>query len=406
MATHTHPFPTPVKIWLFTGIAMVFFQVVIGGITRLTDSGLSITEWAVIQGTIPPLNAEAWEEARQAYMDHAIGQVQMKWSGPLYPEGIPMDEFKFIYFWEYFHRLWARLMGFVFLIPFVIFWRKGWLSRRLMSMLGRVVVLTALVAVFGWIMVKSGLNTPEFAWVNGYKLTIHLSLATSVFAYLIWVTLHVVQPETQDEHNKRLRTFSWRITAVIILQIIFGGLMAGVKAGLLFNHFPHMEINTADGSWIWIAEVLKDQSKWAWENMMAYNSKEGAGFAAALIQLVHRGTAYLLCVLIPIFFWYVRSIHRSVALTRGATAVLLLLIAQVTLGILTLLNAVGQIPLLLGVLHQAGGLLLLGAMLYVNYQFSHGGEHVLRTVPPIEAVVTSSWFSSNERYNIGPALTF
>lgn len=391
MATATQPFPKAVKIWLFIGVVMVFFQVVIGGITRLTDSGLSITEWAVIQGTLPPLNPAEWEEARQAYMEHAIGQVNMKWSGPLYPEGIPMEEFKFIFFWEYFHRLWARLMGFVFLIPFLLFWRKGWLSKPLMGMLGRVVALTALVAVFGWIMVKSGLDTPQFAWVNGYKLTIHLSLATAVFAYLIWVTLHVVQPKTQDEHNKRLRTFSWRVTAVIAIQIVFGGLMAGVKAGLLFNHFPHMEINTTDGSWIWIAEVLKDQSKWTWNNMMAYNSPEGAGFAAALIQLVHRGTAYLLCVLIPIFYAYVRRIHRSKALTRGATAVLLILIAQVTLGILTLLQAVGQIPLLLGVLHQAGGLLLLGAMLYVNYQFSDGGKHILRKAPqpqqPLDASV-------------------
>jgi len=168
---------------------------------------------------------------------------------------------------------------------------------------------------------------------------------------------------------------------VIALQIVFGGLMAGVKAGLLFNHFPHMEINATDGSWTWIAEVLKDQSKWTWANMMAYNSPEGAGFAAALIQLLHRGTAYLLCVLLPIFFWYVSRIHRSTALTRGATAVFIILVAQVTLGILTLLQAVGQIPLLLGVLHQAGGLLLLGAMLYVNYQFSYGGQQVLRKVP-------------------------
>lgn len=377
----TQPFPKAVKLWLLAGIVMVFFQVVIGGITRLTDSGLSITEWAVIQGTIPPLDAASWEDARQEYMAHAIGQVSMKWSAPLYPEGIPMDEFKFIYFWEYFHRLWARLMGFVFLIPFLIFWRKGWLSKRLMLMLARVVVLTGLVAIFGWIMVKSGLDTPQFAWVNGYKLTIHLSLATAVFAYLIWVTMHVIQPDTQDEHNKRLRIFAWRITAVVVLQIVFGGLMAGVKAGLLFNYFPHMEINTTDGSWTWIADVLKDQSKWTWSNMMAYNSPEGAGFAAALIQLVHRGTAYVLCLLIPIFFGYVRRIHRSKALSRGAVAVLLILIAQVTLGVLTLLNAIGEIPLLLGVLHQAGGLLLLGAMLYINYQFSDGGHAVLRKAP-------------------------
>lgn len=382
MAQKKQPYPRAVKIWLLIGVFMVLCQVIIGGITRLTDSGLSITEWAVIQGTLPPLNAEAWGIARQEYMEHAVGQVNMKWSGPLYPEGIPMDEFKFIYFWEYFHRLWARLMGFVFLIPFVIFWRKGWLSRPLMKRLGGVVALTMLVALFGWIMVKSGLDTPELAWVNGYKLTIHLSLATLVFAALIWVALLVVQPQTSDGHNKRLKRYAWRVTMIIGLQIVLGGLMAGIKAGLLFNHFPHMEINSTDNSWIWIADVLKDHSKWTWENMRAYNSEEGAGFAAALIQLLHRGTAYLLCFLIPIFYRYTRRIHKSSALAIGSNLLMLILIGQVVLGILTLLNGIGQIPLLWGVLHQAGGLLLLGVMLFVNYQFSAGGAHVLR---PVEA---------------------
>lgn len=378
MAKETKMFSTSVKIWLLIGVVMVFCQVVIGGITRLTDSGLSITEWAVIQGTIPPLDAEAWETARQNYMDHAIGQVKMKWSGAMYPDGIPMSDFKFIYFWEYFHRLWARTMGFVFLIPFLIFWRRKMLSKPLMIMLGKVVSLTMLVAVFGWIMVKSGLDTPEFAWVNGYKLTIHLSLATIVFGYLWWVTLHTIQPHVTDEHNKRLRTFAWRITIIICFQIVLGGLMAGIKAGLIFNHFPHMEISATDDSWIWIADVLKDYSKWTWENMRAYNSKEGAGFAAALIQLLHRGTAYLLCFLIPIFYLYVRRIHQSTQLARGSQLLILILVAQITLGVLTLLNGIGQIPLLLGVLHQAGGLLLLATMLYVNYQFGIGGEHILR----------------------------
>ncbi len=375
MATETREFSKAVKVWLLIGVVMVFFQVVIGGITRLTDSGLSITEWAVIQGVVPPLDAAAWEDARLQYMERAIGQVKMKWSGEMYPDGIPMSEFKFIYFWEYFHRLWARTMGFVFLIPFFIFWRRKMLSKSLIIKLGIVVGWTVLVAVFGWIMVKSGLDTPELAWVNGYKLTVHLSLATIVFAYLWWVTLHAVQPITTDGHNKRLRTFAWRITIIIVLQIVFGGLMAGVKAGLVFNYFPQMEVDPVDGSWIWIANVLKDESMWTLENMRNYTS---TGFAAALIQLLHRGTAYLLCVLLPIFFLYVRRIHQSKQLKRGSIVLMLLLIGQVILGVLTLLNSIGQIPLLLGVLHQAGGLLLLGAMLYVNYQFSEGGERMLR----------------------------
>ena len=357
-----------------TGVVMVFMQVVIGGITRLTDSGLSITEWAVIQGTIPPLNADAWEIARQEYMQHAIGQVNMKWPASVYPQGIPMDEFKFIYFWEYFHRLWARTMGFVFLIPFLIFLYLKKLSKALIIQLLKVVSLTSLVAVFGWIMVKSGLDTPELAWVNGYKLTIHLSLATMVFSYLWWVCLGVIQPQTQDGHNKRLRKFAGRITLIVCLQIVLGGLMAGIKAGLLFNHFPHMEVDYSDQSWIWIADVLKDQSMWTWENMRNYNASDG--FAAAFIQLLHRGTAYLLCILIPLLFLNIKRIHHSKQLTIGAYSMLFILIFQVVLGILTLLNGVGQIPLFFGVLHQAFGLLLLASMLYIVYQFGSGGHQV------------------------------
>ena len=374
MQIAVNEYPRYIKFWLMTGVVMVFMQVVIGGITRLTDSGLSITEWAVIQGTIPPLNADAWEMARQEYMQHAIGQVNMKWPVSVYPQGIPMDEFKFIYFWEYFHRLWARTMGFVFLIPFLIFLYLKKLSKALIIQLLKVVSLTSLVAVFGWIMVKSGLDTPELAWVNGYKLTIHLSLATMVFSYLWWVCLGVIQPQTQDGHNKRLRKFAGRITLIVCLQIVLGGLMAGIKAGLLFNHFPHMEVDYSDQSWIWIADVLKDQSMWTWENMRNYNASDG--FAAAFIQLLHRGTAYLLCILIPLLFLNIKRIHHSKQLTIGAYSMLFILIFQVVLGILTLLNGVGQIPLFFGVLHQAFGLLLLASMLYIVYQFGSGGHQV------------------------------
>lgn len=363
---------TTIKVWLLIGVVMVFMQVVIGGITRLTDSGLSITEWAVIQGTIPPLNLEEWEQARQDYMAHAIGQVKMKWSGPSYPDGIPMSDFKFIFFWEYFHRLWARTMGFVFLFPFLWFIRKKRISKPLIKNLGKVVGLAAIVALFGWIMVKSGLDTPELAWVNGYKLTMHLSLATILFSYLFWVTLGVIQPETSDNHNRRLRKFAWRITVVIGIQIALGGIMAGIKAGLFFNYFPHMQISP-EGTKLYVADVLNDASQWTLENMQNYNTNT---FAPALIQLLHRGTAYLLCLLIPLFYLNVRRIHTSTHLRAGANVLVLVLILQVVLGILTLINCIGAVPLLYGVLHQAGGLLLLAAMLYVNYQFSSGGKHM------------------------------
>ena len=276
-----------------------------------------------------------------------------------------MSEFKFIYFWEYFHRLWARLMGLVFLFPFIYFWAKGYLTKRLKIQLLKVVLLAATVATFGWIMVASGLNTPDYAWVNAYKLLIHLSLATTLMGYLFWVTLQVLQPKRLDAHNKRVRRYAWRITYIIGLQIVLGALMSGMKAGLFFNHFPYMEV-APDGSWVWVADVLKDKDQWSMANMVAYNTNS---FAPALIQLLHRSTAYLLCFLIPIYFFTIRRIQISKTLKWGSRILIYVLIIQVALGIWTLVSCVGTVPVGLGVLHQAFGILLLLAMLFVNYQF-------------------------------------
>ena len=362
--TEPKPIPRAVGIWLLIGLVMVFIQVVIGGITRLTDSGLSITEWSVIKGTLPPLNEVQWEEAFEKYKTHAHKQYNSIHAD------MTLSEFKFIYFWEYFHRLWARLMGFVFLIPFCYFAYKRYLSKVLMLRLAVVVGLAALAASFGWIMVASGLDTPVYAWVNAYKLTLHLSVALALLGYLFWLTLEVLQPKPLEGHNKRLRTYAWRITFIIILQIQLGGLMSGMKAGLVFNDFPHMA-TAKDGSWLWVAEELKDKTNWTWTNLSNYTTNN---FAPALVQLLHRGTAYVLCLLIPVFYVNVRRMHASKALSRGNHLLLFILALQVTLGIFTLIYCIGSIPPTLGVLHQAGGMLLFLAMLFVNYQMSRGSR--------------------------------
>lgn len=355
--------PRSVGIWLLIGIVMVFMQVVIGGITRLTDSGLSITEWNVIKGTLPPLNAAQWDEAFTKYKEHTVQYKAIH-------ADMTMKEFKFIYFWEWFHRLWARSMGFVFLIPFLFFLYKRWLPKALMRDLGLVVGLAALAAVFGWIMVSSGINTEEYVWVNAYKLVIHFSIAVSLLSFLWWSTLKVLQPVTLDGHNKKLRKAAWRITIVILVQLVFGALMSGMKAGLVAPHFPHMAV-AEDGSWLWFSEVLGHWEEWNWANMLKYHKNE---FAPAIIQVLHRGTAYLLCILIPLFFLKVMKLQASKALKRANFLTLIALIIQVTLGILTVMNVLNpKIFPTLGVLHQAGGMLLLLAMLSMNYQFSKGG---------------------------------
>ena len=166
-------------IWLAAGLLMVFVQILVGGVTRLTGSGLSITRWEIVTGTIPPLNEVQWEEAFDLYK--LTPQYQK------INQGMEMSEFKYIFFWEYFHRLWARTMGFVFLIPFLFFLWKGSIRKETLRNLGVVVSLAAAAALFGWIMVASGLiNRP---WVNAYKLTFHLGLGISLFIYLFYTYL-------------------------------------------------------------------------------------------------------------------------------------------------------------------------------------------------------------------------
>ncbi|MBK7873000.1 MAG: COX15/CtaA family protein [Saprospiraceae bacterium] len=343
-------YPTPVKVLLIIGLIMVFGQVVIGGITRLTGSGLSITKWEIVTGTLPPLNAQQWEEAFELYK--ATPQYQK------INEGMSVGEFKFIYFWEYFHRLWARSMGFVFLIPFLYFWRKGWLDKPLMRRLGVVVLLAALAASFGWIMVASGLI--ERPWVNAYKLTLHLSIAFVVYAYLLWTAFHVMQPEPQVVNNPSLRKWTLAITIIAAIQIILGGIMSGTKAALFYPTWPDMRGEL-------IPSILFKASNWNVENFVQYDA---TSFMVALIQLMHRGVAY---VLVIITLWYFIKFIRYNKITSafriGNYLLIIMLITQVLLGIFTLINSTGIIPVGLGVMHQAGALLLLTIALFLNYQF-------------------------------------
>ncbi len=344
-------YPTPVKVWLIIGLIMVFGQVVIGGITRLTGSGLSITKWEIVTGTLPPMNAQQWQEEFDLYKEtpqyHKINK------------GMSMSEFKFIYFWEYFHRLWARSMGFVFLIPFLFFWRKGWLDKPLMRRLGVVVLLAALAASFGWIMVASGLI--ERPWVNAYKLTLHLSIAFVVFGYLLWTTFHVMQPKPEVFNTPSLRKWTLAITVVSAVQIVLGGIMSGTKAALFYPTWPDMRGEA-------IPSLLFNASNWSVENFVQYDATP---FMVALIQTLHRGVAYVLIFLVLYFFVKtIRITHIPRAFKVGIYMLIIMLITQVLLGILTVINSAGIIPVGLGVMHQGGALILLAIALFLNYQFT------------------------------------
>lgn len=340
--------PAAVKGWLLIGLIMVFGQVVIGGITRLTGSGLSITKWEIVTGTLPPLNELQWEEAFTLYKQTPQYQKINK--------GMSMTAFQFIYFWEYFHRLWARTMGIVFIVPFLIFWRKGWIDKPLMNRLGMIVLLAAIAASFGWIMVASGLvNRP---WVNAYKLTMHLSLGFILFAYLLWTVFKVFYPQLHSSGNFALYRWSIGLTAAVGIQIILGGIMSGTKAALAYPTFPDMQGE-------WIPDILLHSTHWQLENFVQYDATP---FMVALVQLLHRSMAYIVTIWAGWFFFKVIKSATNPMVTFGLYLLLGILALQVTLGILTLLNSVGSIPVGFGVLHQAGGLLLLGACLFLNYQ--------------------------------------
>ncbi len=344
----TRRYAGAVKIWLVTGLFMVFMQVVIGGITRLTGSGLSITKWEIVTGTLPPVSAEGWEEAFDLYK--ATPQYQK------INEGMTMSEFKFIYFWEYFHRLWARLMGFVFAIPFAIFYFKGMIDRPLLRRLGVVILMAAVVASFGWIMVASGLV--DRPWVNAYKLTMHLSLAFILFGYLLWTTFRVFQPDPKVFHNALLRKWGLALLIIVAVQIVLGGIMSGMKAALFYPTWPDMHGAV-------VPSILFDPAAWNVDNFLHYDRSP---FMSALVQVLHRTVAYLLSI---IGLWYLFKGLKADGPPVFRIGLFLLagiLFLQVTLGILTLVNSVGTIPVGLGVLHQAGGLLLLSAVLFINYQ--------------------------------------
>jgi len=357
MNRQKNPISKAVQIWLFIGVAMVFIQVVIGGVTRLTDSGLSITEWAVIQGTIPPLNEGEWITAFEQYKVAAKKQYET-----LHAD-MTLSGFKVIYFWEFFHRLWARTLGFVFLFPFLYFlWKKqipNWLLKRL----GITVGIAAIVATFGWIMVASGLNNDNRTWVSAYKLVGHLSLATILFGYLIWTWFMARQPIRTDDHLIKFKKLGWGIAGVLMIQIIFGGLMAGMRAGLIHPYFPFFVegerlLSTLNGNAVDIVDY------------------EGSASIKAFVQILHRSTAYILSGMIIYFFVKIRKVKISTQLGLGNNLLLGMLSIQFLLGILTIVNCFGKVPLVYGAMHQAGALILLAILLYVNFQFKKVNSNI------------------------------
>jgi cytochrome c oxidase assembly protein subunit 15 len=329
-----------VAAWLLACCALIFAMVVVGGVTRLTHSGLSIVEWQPLVGTVPPFTDQDWQTLFEKYRQTPEYQQVNK--------GMGVDEFKGIFWLEYFHRLLGRLIGVVFFVPLFYFWLRRRLDRRLGLRLAGIFLLGALQGGLGWYMVASGLiDEPR---VSQYRLTAHLSLAFLIYAATLWVALDLLWPgaiEPAGGSPRPLRRMGWWITAVVAVMVISGGFVAGIRAGKAYNTFPLMNGHLVP------PEILMLDPWYAnfFNNM-------------ATVQFDHRLFAWVLAVLVPLFWVKVMRSNVSARVRTLAHALLAVLIAQIALGIGVLLLAV---PVALGAAHQGGALLVFTLALATNH---------------------------------------
>ncbi|HEX2650546.1 MAG TPA: COX15/CtaA family protein [Burkholderiales bacterium] len=314
-----------VAAWLFVCAALTFAVVVVGGVTRLTESGLSITEWQPVTGIVPPLSQADWDALFDKYRE----TPQFK---KVFGE-ITLEGFKGIFWLEYVHRLLGRLIGLVFLLPYLFFLLKRKLDKPTALKLAGIFVLGALQGALGWYMVKSGLvSEPR---VSHFRLTAHLGLALLIFSAEFWIALSLLKPEKQARNK-----FATAVAILVYLMTLSGGMVAGLRAGHAYNTFPLMNGHV-------VPPETFQLDPW-WENFF---------WNVATVQLVHRTFFWLLLVLIPLLWWRLGKTNAKIAVHH----LLGMFFVQAGLGITTLLNAV---PIPIAACHQAGAVLLLACALW------------------------------------------
>jgi len=320
--------------WLLLCCALVFAMVVLGGVTRLTGSGLSMTDWRPVTGWLPPLSAEAWQEEFSRYQD-----------SPEYQKTnahMDVDDFKGIFWLEFLHRLLGRIIGLAFLLPFLYFAWRGYIAKRELPKYGLMFVLGGMQGVLGWYMVKSGLvDNPA---VSQYRLTAHLVAAFSIYAFMFWVAWSRRYPRRGTSVHPACKRTAL-LAGLIIVTIVSGGFVAGLKAGKLYNTFPMM-----GDHWIPPGLLALDP---AWLNLFEN---------VATVQFDHRLLAITTFLLITAYWWYMRSQTLPRRAAKAANALLHTAVLQVALGISTLLLVV---PIVLAAAHQAVAMLLFTVALYL-----------------------------------------
>ena len=353
---------SPIRIWLLIVAGLIALMVLVGGATRLTESGLSIVEWKPVTGTLPPLSAQAWNDAFEGYK--AIPQYRQM------NAGMTLSEFKTIFWWEWSHRLLGRTIGMVYLLPFLWFlWRgavSGPLGRRLWLIFG----LGALQGAVGWWMVASGLS--ERTEVSQVRLATHLVLALLIYAAIVW-TLRRLQPRAEAaregfEAPTRLRWTSWALVIVTFVQLYLGALVAGLRAGRIYNTWPLI-----DGTFIPASARLFFETPW-WRNLFDN---------MLTVQFEHRMTAYALLGLAAFHAFDVMRSGAGRAVVRGAHRLLAAVLLQAVLGIATLLLVV---PIHLALTHQAVAIVVLTFAVLQAERLSQR-RAVVAAVPPAAVAI-------------------
>jgi len=332
-----------VIIWLFSGCILIFLMVVVGGITRLTNSGLSMTDWHLITDTLPPLTEAKWQEAFNQYKQFPEYQkINIH-------NDFTLSDYKYIYFWEWFHRFIGRAIGMVFVIPFIYFLIRKQLDNATIKKCVILLGLGGLQGFFGWFMVKSGLiDNPD---VSHFRLALHLTTAFITFAYTFWVALDLIYP-VKKNIEKSLRTIARFAMFFLLLQIIYGGFVAGLNAGLIHNHWPLM----SDGQFIHDSVFLEQDS-------LLLSFTEGKSG----VQFIHRTLAYVVVALMLFLYFKSKKFNLDYNQRKGIQTLVFLVFVQFALGVFTLLY---RVPLWLGLIHQVNAFFLLSAMTYSLHRLS------------------------------------
>lgn len=345
-ATSAHD--AAVAAWLWAIAAIVFLMIIVGGATRLTDSGLSITEWRPILGAIPPLSAADWQSAFAKYKE--IPEYK------LVNTGMSLDDFKMIFWWEWGHRFLGRFIGLAFAVPLATFWALGWLRPGLAPKLVGVLALGGLQGAIGWYMVQSGLV--ERVDVSQYRLALHLTVAFLILGIVVWLALGLA-PDTRSPRLTTLtvaqRRRAWLIVGLVLSQVVLGAFVAGTKAGLAYNTWPLMDGRLVPTGLLTLAPWYVNVT----ENITA-------------IQFNHRTVAY---VVLALALWHAISLARAEddeRISRTAVVLALAVVVQAVLGIATLLLAHGRIPIGLGLAHQGGGAIVWAIAVWHAFRVTRG----------------------------------